>query len=285
MGPKRNTFNNIIKFGDEKSRFTRITKYSNDDIVAIAKTEENYPITYFYGLKENGRPLFFKDNKENPYKQLNSTSYSYNSLEYDNNNNYNQQSEEGEILAAKIGTDEEEYILNVQRLDCNYELYDFNNDFIYNTQSSQIFRIYDNQIVDYINYRIESIRGTVFNLKNSQNFIYAGIFRKHNDYNSNDNSNNYLILYKMLLTSKDQINDYNFNSISTSTSIVKKYSTEIEAYGKMASCFQTEGGAHIACFYINSINEKKYKIIIFDKELIKLDPELIITSNMKINVL
>ena len=69
---------------------------------------------------------------------------------------------------------------------------------------------------------------SIFTLKNSQNYIYAGIFRKYsssydtnnNDYNSN-NANNYLILYKMVLTSKDQINDYNLNSMSTSTSIVK----------------------------------------------------------------
>ena len=146
--------NNIITFGEEKSRFSRISKYSNDDVVAMAKTEENYPITYFYGLKENGRPLFFKDNKENSYKKLNGTSYSYNSLQLDSNNNYKKQSEEGETCVVQIGTDEE-YIINVQRLDCNYELYDFVNNYVYNTQSSQIFNIKDNQIL-----RIGSIRGS-----------------------------------------------------------------------------------------------------------------------------
>ena len=299
---KTQWLNNIIKFGD-KTRFSKMAKYSNGDIVAIAKAED-YPNSYFYGLKENGRPLFFIGGKENPYNKLNSTSSNYNPFQYSNNmynwnnyNNYNKQSEEGEILAIKIGADKigadnEEYIINFQRLDCNYELYDFDNNYIYNAQSSLIFGIYDPpKTLNYINYIIGSIRGSLFNLKNSQNFIYAGIFRKYNyNYNTNNNEfnyynfnynyNNYLILYKMLLTTKDQINNYNYNLNSMPTSIVKKYSKAIEAYGNMTSCFQTEGGAHILCFYIHSLTEKKYKIITYSLELDKLKPELIITSNI-----
>ena len=308
---KTQWLNNIIKFGDKKTRFSKIAKYSNGDTVAIAKNED-YPNSYFYGLKENGRPLFFRDGKESPYNKLNNTSSNNNP--YNNNMNmwnmynYYKQSEEGEILVVKIGNDDEEFIINFQRLDCNYELYDFDNNYIYNAQSSLIFGIYDPpQSLNYINYKIGSIHGSLFNLKDSQNFIYAGIFRKYNynyNYNTNNNNNefnyygfnysnyfnsynnynfnNYLILYKMLLTTKDQINfvnNYNYNLNSMPASIVKKYSTAIEAYGNMTSCFQTEGGAHILCFYMHSLTEKKYKIITYSLELDILKPELIITSN------
>ncbi len=242
---KTQWLNNIIKLGDKKTRFSKIAKYSNGDIVAIAKNED-YPNSYFYGLKENGRPLFFRDGKESPYNKLNNTSSNNNPYPYNNNMNiwkvynYYKQSEEGEILAVKIGTDNEEYIINFQRLDCNYELYDFDNNNIYNAQSFLIFRISDPpQTMNYINYKIGSIRGSLFNLKDSQNFIYAGIFRKYNynyNYNTNNNNNefnyygfnysnyfnsynnynfnNYLILYKMLLTTKDQINFVNFSVVN-----------------------------------------------------------------------
>ena len=48
----------------------------------------------------------------------------------------------------------------------------------------------------------------------------------------------------------------------------------------MTSCFQNEAGSHIFCFYTHSLNEKKYKIIIYDLELTKKPPELIITCNI-----
>ena len=105
------------------------------------------------------------------------------------------------------------------------------------------------------------------NMNNMNNFF------NYSYYFNNFNFNNYLIIYKLYLTSKDQVsninNNYNFNYNTGSTSIVKKYSTEIEAYGNMTSCFQTEDGGHILCFYIHSLNEKKYKIIMYNLELVK----------------
>ena len=62
--------------------------------------------------------------------------------------------------------------------------------------------------------------------------------------------------------------------------LVNKYSIEIEAYGYISSCFETEDNEYIICFYLHSLVDSQYKIIIFDKNLTKIDPELIITSNI-----
>jgi hypothetical protein len=63
--------NNIITFGEENSRFTKIAKFSNGDLIAFSALQPGNAQRYFYGLKNNGRPLFTDDNKETPFLILN----------------------------------------------------------------------------------------------------------------------------------------------------------------------------------------------------------------------
>ena len=121
--------NNIIEFGGENCRFSKVAKYSNGDIVSIANNDKEGPLkSYFFGLKENGRPLFIKDDKEQSYKVLSN-----------NETNLYKNYEEGEILTTKIGTLDEEYLLNIQRLDYTADLYDLKKDKIYSTFSYSFF--------------------------------------------------------------------------------------------------------------------------------------------------
>ena len=249
--------NNIITFGDKNSTFSKIAKYTSGDIVAVSNNKFGYDgISYFYGLKENGRPLFVKENKENPYKSL----IFDGQLFY-----YELKNDEGEILVIKIESSNKEYIINIQREYLYMELYDFEDEYIHYVVSYFIFSS-DEEV-----YSIYSYRGSLFNIKDSNYFMYAGIFVKYID-----EKEYYFLLLFILSLSKKEIIDY----YSEYQELINIRSEEIAGYGYMTSCFQTEDGEYIFCFYIHSLNEKKYKIIIFDKELQKLEPELSIISNV-----
>ena len=249
--------NNIITFGDKNSTFSKIAKYTSGDIVAVSNNKFGYDgISYFYGLKENGRPLFVKENKENPYKSL----IFDGQLFY-----YELKNDEGEILVIKIESSNKEYIINIQREYLYMELYDFEDEYIHYVVSYFIFSS-DEEV-----YSIYSYRGSLFNIKDSNYFMYAGIFVKYID----EKEYYFLLLFILSLSKKEIINYY-----SEYQELINIRSEEIVGYGYMTSCFQTEDGEYIFCFYIHSLNEKKYKIIIFDKELQKLEPELSIISNV-----
>ena len=240
--------NNIIIVGEENCRFTKIAKYSNGDMIAISQINPGKSLgAYFYGLKENGRPLFTKNGKETPYNPLNNYTISnYISIEYG----------ESEILIVKNETNGKENLLILGRLFQFIELYNFDNKTIDSQQSLyNIYPFFSN------NYIINNTRGSLINLKDSNYFLYGGIFSSY-IFTSN---NNYLILYKLYCERKVLIN---------------KYSSEIiKIYGNMTSCFETEDGEYIYCFYMKSLSEKEYKIIIFDKNLNKKSAELTIESN------
>ena len=239
--------NNIINFGDENCRFPKIAKYSNGDMIVISQIKPgNSSTAYFYGLKENGRPLFIKNGKETPHNPLNNFFIShYNDFEYD----------ESEVLITKNDTNGKETLFILGKLYSFIELYNFDNKNIDSQES-----VY--QIIPFfsVSHFINNTRGSLFYLKNSNYFLYGGIFYSSIDYLT------YLILFKL----------YYENLI-----LIYKSSTEmIISNGNMASCFETDDGENIFCFYLKSLTEKKYKIIIFDKNLQKIVPELLITSNI-----
>ena len=252
--------NNIIIFGGENSTFSKIVNYPNGDMVAISNNKIGYDgISYFYGLKENGRPLFLKDYKENPYK----------TLMIDSLPSYGIKNSNGEILVVKIGSNEEdykEYIINIQNENKYIQLYDFENEYIYYNKSNYIFL---SSISSDTEYSIYSIRGSLFYLNDSDFFIYAGVFVKY----GSQKDNYYLYLFKLSLSTEKII-------ASSPESLVIISSKGIRCYGYMTSCFGTEDGEYIFCFYIYSLDETKYKIIIFDNKLKKQSPELSISPSV-----
>ena len=237
--------NNIINFGDKNCRFTKISKYYNGDIIAISQINPGNSFAgYFYGLKENGRPLFIKNGKETPYNPLNNyINSNYNDIEYD----------ESEVLVAKNETTGKEYILIFGKFSGFIELYNFNNK---NIDSQQT--VYN--IIPYFSneYIINNSRGALFNLKESKYFLYGGVFTRTLV------NNNFFVLFKLY---------YENNTI-----LIEKQSTDIiHSRANMVSCYETEDSEHIFCFFILSISNRNYNIIIFDKDLNKTTPELVIT--------
>ena len=241
----------IIQFGDVNCRFPKIGNYSNGDIVAICQLdpEQSY-ISYFYGLKENGRPLFIKDDKETSYNPLNN--YIFSESVNITQTNYSV----GELLVIKSESDNEEYLLNIGRYIDFIELYNFDNKIINREQNLYVLSNFLS------NEEVRGIRNSLFSMVDSNYFLYAGIFCQVQC------TSPYLKLYKLQLN-KDE-----------SKILIIKSSDDITLYGNMASCFETKNGAHILCFYIHSLNDKQYKIIMFDKELKKKNNDLTISSDI-----
>ena len=239
--------NNIIIFGDENCRFAKIAKYSNGDIIAISQINpgDSYA-AYFYGLKENGRPLFIKNGKETPYNPLNNYIISqYDKFEYD----------ESESIIIKNETNGKEYILIFGRSSNFTEIYNFDNNIDSQQSIYNLIPFFSSENI------INNVRGSLFNSKNSNYFLYGGIFTFTRNYNS------FFNLFKLY---------YEDNNI-----LIGNYTTEmIHSRGSMASCFETEDCVYIICFILGSLSSKTYKIIIFDNNINRITPELTIYSNI-----
>ena len=238
--------NKIIKFGDKNSRFTKIAKYDNEDIIFFSAVPSGNTSPFFYGLKENGRPFFNEDGKETPYYSLEKTLTNIEDptlLEYD----------DGEILIIKMGDNNEEYMLNVGKKDKFTELYDFKNKKVYLKQTKYAFEIPDYNPI--FNHK----RGALFNLKDSKYFFFGGISLVW-DYSSRSYLGK-LYLNKLYLDKKENLESLSNSLIYTSSE--RKYT----AYGNMVSCIQIE--KIIVCFYIYSLYEQTYQIIVFDENLIE----------------
>ena len=244
----------IIEIGEENCRFTKISKYSNGDMIVSTYADQGFSFSsHFYGLKENGRPLFFKDGKETPFNYINFETQSFFYYMYD----------DGEAGIIKTSTTKEEYLINFGRLFSNTQLYDFEKENIIYKQTRYLFNLNI----------IYNIRGSLFSLKDTNKYLYAGIVISYNinwGYSFPSTYNKYLTLYSLCFNKKD--------SISTET-IILSSSTQLEAYGNMVSCFQT-GLKNIFCFYIFSIYYKKYKIINYNEKLEKKIEEAVFTTKI-----
>ena len=248
---RKQWLNNIITFGPTDCRFSKIAKYSNGDILALTIIDTEYTyFPYFYGLKNNGRPLFIKNNTENPYYPLND--------EINENDYIPFYYYEGEVLIIKIGENLEEYLLNINCYYSEIELYDFK-------ENSFYFKVINDKYSYGYNYR-----GPFFNLKDSNNFFYGGIYR-----NLVSQTSKYMFLVKISLTktkNSDGEDIYLF-------SLIKDVAEQNEIHGYMISCFETES-KYIICFYMDSLTEKKYIISLYDENLNKKQNSVSITTKI-----
>ena len=250
---------NIINFGEENYSLTRISKYTNGDMLVFSVKSPGPSLsTHFYGLKENGRPLFIIDNKEIPFKYINQSTFdNTNPNENTNIGQYN----EGEIIVAKTANNKE-YLLFFGRRNYNSELYDFENEVILYKQTNNLFS----------NNNLVSLRGSLFNLKDSNNFLYAGIFREKE---GGGGWNGYSTIYKRFII----LNSFNLDRKDSfqKNIFITSISEKIECDGNMVSCFQTET-KEIICFYADLSN--KYKISVYEENLRKKIEEEIISNKV-----
>ena len=217
--------NNIINFGVENCKYTKSAVFSNYDIVFFSAYKN---IPYFYGLKENGRPLFIENGKETYNYTLKKNSD--NSVEYEN----------GEMMVIKLGTGGDEYLLNIGEESQYTELYDFINKRIYYKLTKVAFN----------NYEIMSMRGSLFNLENTNIFIYGCIAKKQIE--------NKLTIFQLSLDKKEILE-------SQTTLIHRIFDKTFKASGNAVSCFYFEN--KYACLYISSLMIKKFTIVCLDANL------------------
>jgi hypothetical protein len=119
---KTQLLNNVIKAGEKDSRYVSFSSNQNGDLIFSTFSFPKSTKRIFYGIKSDGRPLFKNKINEEYYSTiLNSTNDSLLSYEY-------------ESLIIKLSGNNKtckEYLLTVGKSKSNAEIYDFDNNEIY----------------------------------------------------------------------------------------------------------------------------------------------------------
>ena len=232
---KIKSINNIIIFGDLSYRYINFASYSNGDMVIETTCFPPSSKRMFYGLKENGRPFFINktNNEETQYYSKDINHEDYKKLEA-----------QGLIIKlSDIENNGKEYYLSVSKLECNAEMFDFENDEVYHKTVSSFTTIYN----------VKSLRHAFFPLSSSSSQYYY-IFG--------------FISY-IFFENKIFLQKHIFNSISDFESTnTKTYegTSDGNAYGSQISCYQTAKGL-LNCFYL-TINDNVifYNIVKYEND-------------------
>ena len=240
----------IIYVGDIYYRYMSFASYSNGDMVVEATMHPENHGRKFYGLKANGRP-FFKDkstNKETPYYSIDVT-----------NDNYRKFEHVGIII--KLSNNEnngKEYFFSISKLECNAELFDFDND-----------KVYTKTVDSFTTLRsLNSLRSALFPLSSSsQNleYYYFFGFSAINQQNTDQDPHKFFLQKHKF----ESLIGFEYTKTFTDQYIL----SDEDTFGLQTSCFQTVNGL-INCFYSskNSNNDiyyiiAKYTIELTDKQV------------------
>ena len=208
---------NIILIGDKDFSYVNLANYSNGDLIVETTSLPGSSKRMFYGLKKNGREFFNAND-------LNKKTYYYSIEAKDQIGNDKNQRLEAEIFMATINEGENkgnQYLVSIGSNSSYTELYDFNNN-----------KIYQNQTSSFLSRQMNNIRGTVINYQlNNINYVLFGYINsyEHNFY----------------------ITKLKFNEIDIGTSNPNlNYFNNSNIVGKTLSCFMTDL-KYIMCFYVN----------------------------------
>ena len=242
---KTQWLNNIIIVGNSQSMYIKFAEYSNEDLVILVEDNAGSIYRFFYGLKQNGRPLF-KDtnNDETPYKTM--TSPYGNDL-----------GTERDFCIITTNLDKEEYVINIGKGygERYVELFDFKTD-----------EIYTKLVSEFIGASIFNTIGTAINSQKDNEFYFLyGSLVSNLDSLTNKNNPTSFALRKFYFNTKE--------SIINDSDILKFYSNDFPSFLDIISCFETSL-KNIVCFYCNktkigSLSYKKYYIIAFDDNLLE----------------
>ena len=207
---KTQKINNIIYIGNITYRYMSFASYSNGDMVVESTCYPESRGRMFYGLKNNGRP-FFKDksnNKETPYYSINIKSDNFRKFE-------------GVGIIIKLSNREnngKEYFFSISKLECNAELFDFENDMVYTKNVDSFTTLSD----------LNSLRNTIIPLSDSNSeYIYIFGF----------SAKPYGVWHRFLLQKHKFDNLSNFSNTNTYTGVEAISGTA--GYGSQISCFLT----------------------------------------------
>jgi len=214
---KTQWLNNIIWIGDKDFRFVNFAKYSNGDLIIETTSSPDSSKRIFYGLKQNGRIFFEKYNS------------SFFSMEVkDQITNEENTRDESEVFVVAIKDDEfneKEYLVNVGKFEQYTELYEFEENKIYQMPSK-----------DFLNITMENIGTSISYKIGNYNYILFGfLFQESEEVYS-------FYLKQINFTS---INITNYNPIKLREYIIN------DVYGETITCFMTEL-KYIICFFLKS---------------------------------
>ena len=214
--------NNIIWIGDKDFRYINFATYSNGDMIVETTSNPGNSKRMFYAIKKNGRS-FFKSKTKNM-----KTKY-YSIKAKDQINNEGNIRYEAEIFIATVYEDDnnaKEYLVSVPKGDRYTELYDFDNDKIYQTTTQ-----------DFLQKPMNNSKGCVFSYKSITDNITYNIF---GFISSNDKSVN---IKQFKFTSVD---------IKNNNPIISTAPIQLST-GKITSCFMTTLNLTM-CFFIYNNN-------------------------------
>ena len=119
--------NNLIILGDFSFRYLNFLKFSNGDMIFETSAFPSKNKRIFYGLKNNGRYYFKKNdsNEETPFNNLTA----YNEYKFESGNSI-------------IIIDGKEYFLSIGRMDSYTEIYDFENNKIISMKTEDLIGYY-----------------------------------------------------------------------------------------------------------------------------------------------
>ena len=246
---KDQRINRIIYIGDIYFRYMNFASYSNGDMVVETTCYPQQRKRMFYGLKRNGR-FFFKDesnNKETPYYSIN--------IEGDDFKKF-----EGVGIIIKLSNSEnnqKEYFFSISKMECNAELFDFENNKVYTKKIDSFTRL------SYLN----SLRNTLIPLSDSAStHYYIFGFSAFGDFQM-----------------KFWLQKHIFNSLSdfsnSDTYLYQKVGSQYDAFGSQISCFLSIQKL-IICFYLTkNNNDISYNIVKYDKDFSN-KKELVFASDL-----
>jgi len=213
--------NNIIWIGDKDFRYINFATYSNGDMIVETTSNPGNSKRMFYAIKKNGRS-FFKSKTKN-------TNTKYYSIEAkDQKGNEGNIRYEAEIFIATVYEDDnsmKEYLVSVPKGDRYTELYDFDNDTIYQTTTE-----------DFLLKPMNNSKGCVAS--------YESLIdnNRYNLFGFISSSDNYVNIRKFKFTSVD---------IKNNNPIISSALTQLST-GKIISCFMTTLN-FVMCFYIYNL--------------------------------
>ena len=183
---KTQYLNDIIIFGENNFMYTDFITFSTKEMIAVTSSFPGSEKRIFYGLNENGKYYFKKENgKETPFYSLPTTDIKV---------------ESANAIFIRNG---KEYFLSIGRLESETEIYDFENKIIYHEKTSNLFS----------NYIHSNVKSNLLTINKDINRYLLNIMI------SKDNKNEVstTILYRFDLN----LNDDNSLSITNSKEISK----------------------------------------------------------------
>ena len=223
---KTQWFDNILPVSNYNFTYVDIITMSNGDLLIETSSYPSQNKRIFYGIKKNGRPYF-----KNITTFKESTNYTIITSK-----------DRFESFISKIklngSVDDKEYIISIPKdAGKNFELYDFDNNIIYEKQAQSFFK----------SLAVFSFDGSVIRLSTINSYYILALSGKLSGIN-------YFCLIKLLFTSVDFINN------DPVIEIVKTKSSNSVS----VSCFETTS-QNIICFYQNVSLD--YVIAVYDYNL------------------